>query len=868
MSNPLLLPLVAVIAGILLGRGFEVQVPEALAAALALAVLAILSHVKAGPILTRATTLAALVFSGAAIAAWHRPGPTPELDAGARETVLLEGCVVEPSVFSMDREQFTLELDTLPLVQGARARVSLALEDGDTGDLLSYGQRVQIQARVRPPHNFNNPGGFDYVWYLARQKIFWTASMTRGTRARVLPGRCGSRIMAGVFALRTAAIERIEQLYPQDASPGGNYLTGMMEGVLIGETSKLDRAWTEDFRRTGTFHALVISGVHVTVLAGVLLFLLRLALMPEMAALTATASAAWLYAMVSGFSAPVVRAAGGFTLYLIARFFFRRARVLNMLAAVALVYVAWDPDQLFDASFQLSFLSVAAIGALAMPLIESSTAPLARAMRGISNLRADGRMEPRAAQLRVEVRLAAETAQLFLNGLLPGTRMPLRWSQQMVALSLRAVFFAFEMAALSAVIQIGLALPMAEYFHRVSFTGLTANLLIVPALDAVIPIGFVAVFTGWHWVGAVAGGFLTFAAKVAAWHANLEPAWRVPDPPPWLAVSFVAALIALALVARRRVLRWPTGLAVLGLFALLLWQPPWQRWPSRVHPGQLELTAIDVGQGDSLLLQLPRGQTMLIDAGGLLQFGRVRKSNLDIGEDVVSPYLWSRGIRRIDVLVATHAHQDHIGGLTAVLTNFRPRELWAGANFPSDVLDQARRLGVRVIEPHAGPTFEIGGVGFQVLSPPADYQPSKPGSPGNNDSLALRLTYGSRSFLLTGDMEKPMEARLLLDTLADHPDGLHADVLKVGHHGSKTSTIEPFLQAVSPSVALISAGYENSFGHPHPDVVARLNTRHTAILRTDLDGRATVLTDGQRLEFEIESWRPGLSPARLPALRQ
>jgi competence protein ComEC len=362
----------------------------------------------------------------------------------------------------------------------------------------------------------------------------------------------------------------------------------------------------------------------------------------------------------------------------------------------------------------------------------------------------------------------------------------------------------------------------------------------------------------------VAGGFLNFAARVAAWHANLEPAWRVPDPPPWLAVSFVAALITLALVARTKILKWPAGFAVLGLFALLLWQPG----SAHTRPGQLELTAIDVGQGDSLLLMLPHGETMLIDTGGLLQFGRVRKSNLDIGEDVVSPYLWSRGIRRIDVLVATHAHQDHIGGLAAVLANFRPRELWVGANFPPEVLNQARRMGVRVIEPHAGPAFDMGGVGFQILSPPSDYQPAKLGNPGNNDSLALRLTYGSRSFLLTGDMEKPMEARLLLDTLAEHPGGLHADVLKVGHHGSKTSTIEPFLDAVSPSIALISAGYENSFGHPHPDVTARLNARHTAILRTDLDGRATVLTDGRRLEFEIESWRIGASPVRLPALGQ
>ena len=126
-----------------------------------------------------------------------------------------------------------------------------------------------------------------------------------------------------------------------------------------------------------------------------------------------------------------------------------------------------------------------------------------------------------------------------------------------------------------------------------------------------------------------------------------------------------------------------------------------------------------------------------------------------------------------------------------------------------------------------------------ILSPPGDYASDKP---GNNDSLAFQVFYGSRTFLLTGDMERPMETRLLGDGLANH-----ADVLKVGHHGSKTSSIPLFLDAVSPSVAVISAGYENSFGHPHPDVLKRLFDRHAAVLRTDLDGLVTVSTDGRRL---------------------
>jgi competence protein ComEC len=685
------------------------------------------------------------------------------------------------------------------------------------------------------------PGSFDYAGYLARQKFFWTATMTRGSRAKVMAGRCGSRAMAAIFALREAALDRLEKLYA-----GDEYTTGMMEAVLIGETSKLEKIWTVNFRRTGTFHALVISGAHVVVLAGVLMFLLRVCAVPEIPALTLTAGAAWLYALVSGFSPPVARAAAGFTMYLIARFFFRRGRVMNLLAAVAIAYLLWDPGELFDASFQLSFLSVAAIGALAAPLLEGGPAPFARGLRGIASVDADPHLEPRVAQFRVEVRLAAETFHYW-------TRLPLRWILEPLAWMLRAALFAFEMAVISTVIQIGLALPMAEYFHRISFTGLTANLIIVPLLEAAVPIGFFAIFSGWSWAAAVAGWLLKIAARTADWHARIEPSWRVADPPLWLALGFTAALIAFSLLVGHRRGRWVSAMAVMALFGLLLWQP----WPAKVAPGTLELTAIDVGQGDSLLVVFPEGRRMVIDGGGVLQFGRrQRKPNLDTGEDVVSPYLWSREIRRIDILVVTHAHEDHSGGIAALMENFRPRELWVGANPAPAVVERAGQLHIRVVAMHAPASLDFSGARIEVLSPPADYAAK---TPGNNDSLAFRIAFGARSFLLTGDMERPMEQRLLD---VQHSDLLHSDVLKVGHHGSKTSTTEPFLDAVSPTVAVISAGYGNSFGHPHRDILARLAERHAAILRTDLDGLVTIRTDGRGLSLDRMSWHeasPGVA---------
>src|SRR5579864_1820457 len=859
MRDPLILPLAAVICGILLARDVVFSRFDAAWPAVMFLFLAALTAGRSRWLRHTCTALT-LLFTGVLSETWHRPGPPPEIDAGLRETVLLEGCVVEPSAFSNDREQFTLELD-----QGARARVSLALEDeplaldnlrlaldnqrlalDDQRPALAhdrpaqrfeYGQRVEIDARIRTPRDFHNPGSFDYAGYLARQKIFWTATMTRGSQARVLAGRCGSRAMAAIFALRETALDRIEKLYA-----GDEYTTGMMEAVLIGETSKLEKIWTVNFRRTGTFHALVISGAHVVVLAAALMFLLRVCAVPEIPALTVTAGAAWLYALVSGFSPPVGRAAAGFTMYLIARLFFRRGRVMNLLAAVGIAYLLWDPGELLDASFQLSFLSVGAIGALAAPLLERTCAPFSRGLQGIASVGADPHLEPRVAQFRVEVRLAAETFHYW-------TRLPVRWILEPLGWMLRAVLFAFEMAVISTVIQIGLALPMAEYFHRISFTGLSANLIIVPLLEAAVPIGFFAIFSGWNWAATAAGWLLKIAARTADWHARIEPSWRVTDPPLWLALGFTAALIAFALLVRHRRGRWFSASAVLALFVLLLWQP----WPAKITPGTLELTAIDVGQGDSLLVVFPQGRRMVIDGGGVLQFGRRRrKPNLDTGEDVVSPYLWSREIRRIDILVATHAHEDHSGGIAALMENFRPRELWVGANPAPALVERARQLHIRTVAMRASTSFDFSGARIEVLSLPADYAAK---ADGNNDTLAFRIAYGARSFLLTGDMERPMEQRLLDDQRLGH-----TDVLKVGHHGSKTSTTEPFLEAVSPAVAVISAGYGNSFGHPHRDILARLAERHAAILRTDLDGLVTIRTDGHRLTLDRMSWHE-TSPA-------
>jgi competence protein ComEC len=369
--------------------------------------------------------------------------------------------------------------------------------------------------------------------------------------------------------------------------------------------------------------------------------------------------------------------------------------------------------------------------------------------------------------------------------------------------------------------------------------------------------GFVAVFTGWAWVAQIAGALLAISQRVVAWHAAMEPNWRIPTPPLWLAVAVAAALIAAAL-ARGTWPRAVTGAVLAGLLALLLWRP----FPPDTQPGRLEMTAIDVGQGDSILLALPDGKLMLVDGGGFPAFGGRARSNLEIGEDVVAPYLWTRGIHRLDVIVASHGHEDHIGGLPALIADFRPREIWTGAEPDSAawraVRQAAARAGAKMAALTAPAKLSFGGALFETLAPLPGYEPGR--SPGNNDSLVLRVCYGRTSFLLAGDAERPIENWMLAEG-----EVARTNVLKVPHHGSRTSSTAPFLDAARPGFAVISAGFENSYGVPNREVLDRLRERGALTLRTDLDGLVSVTSDGVRLHVETnrENGRSaaGLMPA-------
>lgn len=843
MKEPLLLPFLALAAGIIVSHASAIPRSQGALALAAFLLLLLVARWRRIRWAVWTCGMLAAVSAGAWLDAYHRPGPVPELDTPDATPVILAGCVVEPSEVLEDHETFTLELEP-----GARARITLYRREGQKPRAFRYGQNIEVEAKIRSPHNFNNPGSFDNAGFLARQDIFWLATAGAQATVTVNPGRCGSDFWTLVYGLRRRALRRIDSLYgagTATSTAAAEYNTGMMEAVLMGDSARLQKSWTEDYRTTGTYHVLIIAGAHVALLAALLTFLLRVCFLPKTAAILATVPMAWIYTVMTGWHTPCIRAAAGITLYALARIFYRRARILNVLAAIAIGFVICDPNQIFDAGFQLSFLSVALIGAFAAPIMEVTTGPIARALPDLDDLGRDPHLEPRIAQWRVELRLIAETVSLV-------TRLSIGNCRLLVSLVTQVLVFAADLLLISAVIQAGLVLPMANYFHRVSATGLSANAAAVPLLGLVVPIGFASLFTGWHPLAHGAAYFLELSRRAVGFHAALEPNWRIPDAPFWLEAAICLTLSLAAVRLFRPRVRWLFATAALLCTFVQVVHP----FPPVIRPEALEMDAVDVGQGDSLFLTFPSGKTLLVDTGGIPHFGTTHKSNLDIGETVVSPYLWTRSIKRIDVVAITHAHEDHVGGLRAVLENFHPQQLWIGAAPECDewnhIREMAREFGVQVVPMRQGNGFDFGGARIEVLAPVTDYQAAA--TPSNNDSLVMRVSFRKISFLLTGDMERRIEEELL-----SQGSVVHADVLKVGHHGSKTSSTEPFLDAVHPALAVISDGFENSYGHPHRNTLAALQSRHIPALRTDQTGLICIWTDGYRLHYENQmtgvSWQ-------------
>jgi len=757
------------------------------------------------------------------------------------------------------------------------------------------GERIRAVARLLPPEVYRDPGVWSREDFLVDQGITSTATVKidrmehmgqtpglyLGCRVSGLQHTSSTRLLALPAAMRHLPAPL--RLSEDDAV--------MLAAMVTGDRTYLTHSLRVGFERTGSFHMLVVSGFHLAIMAGCIFWVTRRLRLPRVPATLLTILISFAYALFTGFATPVARSLFMVTLYLLGRLVYRERNALNTIGFAALCLLAFSPRSLFDASFQMTLLAVVAIGGVAAPLLAGTIHPYLTATRDLRQLALDIKSPPRLAQYRVTMRMIAEALQRAVNR---------RFAWRVFPWSVRFTIRAFELLVVSCVAELAMTLPMALYFHRITIFALPVNVFILPLLLVLMPAALVTLvaLVIWPAVAVVPAMVVAFFLHIGIGLVHLfgSMAWgdfRIPAPLLWQSLVFCALLGAaiflshpittVVLFPDRRfpgleaLIFWPcfrglkplapSGISNYPLFSVEL------RWPRRAawvalllaaviavlprpvdHPHDaLLMEAIDVGQGDSLLLITPEGKTLLVDGGGHGGGPHQAPQDYDIGEEVVSQVLWSRGIRRLDVVALTHAHSDHMGGLPAVLRNFHPAELWVGNNPPHykdyvALLDEAASLHIRVRSLQAGDTFAFGSTQVNVLAPFRGYRPGP--EPTNNDSMVMRVAYGATSVMLEGDAEAPIERAMLAEP------GLQSTLLKVGHHGSLTSTRPEFLARVAPQWAVVSCGLHNRYQHPRPEVLKALETAKVRTFSTDINGASCFRLDGRSVTPDMAcGWR-------------
>ena len=559
----------------------------------------------------------------------------------------------------------------------------------------------------------------------------------------------------------------------------------ILTAVLFGGYQGINKDVISDFAATGLIHILSVSGAHIALVVGLITWLGKRLRWGSLFTITIAAVVVILYAGMSGLTPPVIRSALMGLISLLAVVLGRDTYAPAALAITALAMLVYQPLLVFDISFQLSFGATAGL------------------------------------------------VFLYQQTLAYLSRFP-SWLAGPLAVTLSA--------------QLGVLPVIAWYFNTFSLISFVANIIVLPVIELVILLGLtgVIVYTVVPLVGKVifvSGSLLlglvmllTELLAAVPYSSVYLPAVGIPGSALYyLVLAWVYGWRPFGMPGPKQlVAKWPhhcVFISVLLIISAVLYA--WYPKPLAVH-------FIDVGQGDATLIITPHGRSILVDTGGTLG-----ESSFDIGERVVAPYLKHYGVRTIDYLILTHGHQDHAGGAAGVASAIKIANVLLPQEQPSQaVAALLRSRPAAFIPTYTGQSFTLDKVSVSIEQAVGEAESSRRIAGGNEVSSVVRVSYGTHSFLITGDLEAQGEAALLTKSLAP------CTVLKVGHHGSRTSTTEPFLQAAAPRFAVITAGYGNRFGHPHPETLQRLSEKKTIVYRTDLQGAIVFTSDGNNIQVD------------------
>jgi len=637
---------------------------------------------------------------------------------------------------------------------------------------IGYGDVVLFYGVLKKARGVRNPGGFDYASYLKRRSVDYISYIKPDNILYVAHIRGNPFFQKLILPLKIYCIQVISH------NLKGTH-RALLEGLTLGIRGEIPQELKQVFSNAGVVHILAVSGLHVGIISFFLFILLRSLRFSFNTSIVISCFFLIIYGFLTGLRAPVVRSTIMFVFIMLGLLSQKRIILANLIALSAIIILALDPTELFDAGFQLSY--------------------------------------------------AATFSIVFFNQKIYNI-FPLGLRKQKLLRNFILLPFSVSLAA-----QLGTAPIVAYYFFKLPLAASIANLVVVPLVSLAIPTGFLSmagaaihpviakVLTGANWI------FLDFIIKISNFFSSIPYLLVRTGRPsiPFLLIYYPGIFLLFFLKGIKRIKFIVfASLLVLNIF---VFSKVW----SICHP-VLSINFFDVSEGDASFLEFPNGVCCLVDGGR-------RSAYVDYGEKVITQFLHSKGINKINTVIATHPDVDHYGGLIAVIENFQVDRLLINGSekltfLYTKLLETAKKKEVPVFNIHRGEVLWIGYYPLYVLNPPILKGCNLP---SNEGSIVFKFGYGDITFLFTGDF--PNRILKLPSAL------LPSTVLKFPHHGARLTDEREFLSVVHPEVTTISVGEGNFYGHPAKENLAILDSLKSKVYRTDRDGAIIFRTDGKEI---------------------
>ena len=703
-----------------------------------------------------------------------------------KENLEIVGTIISNPIDKQYKNQYTLKVEE---INGNKKykNTNLQLNVKKEKETLNYGDEIIVKGNFEEASTARNKGGFDYKQYLKSKNIYGIVTVDKKDIETINKNNVDI-IDLLANKVRNSMKRKIEQNLPNETSE-------LLSGMLIGEKSNLQKEIQEDFRDSSLSHVLAISGMHVSyVMLGITFVISKVKFSKKMSKIV-TILILLFFIILTGKTASVTRACFMSSYIILASLLHKKAHVLGSISISLLIILIINPYFILDIGLQLSYG-----GTIGIVLIYPTLKKYKK------------KKEDKTGRIK---KVLYKIKDKIIDTIL-------------LTISANLVIFP----------------KVLFHYNTMSFTFIISNLLISPIIGIIIILGFLSVFASYiiSPISKIMFFFLqillSVLAQIAHFCAGL-PLSKVyfPTPKIYIIIIYYLFLIYFILVKNKIITGKKIGKKVFIIFIisviilnLILY----------FIPKTFTISFIDVGQGDSMLISTPKGKNILVDGGGSRD-----ETTFDIGKQTLIPYLLNKGITKLDYIIISHFDSDHVGGILSVLEELRAKKVIICKQEENENYKRFKEIvknkNIKVYVVKKGDNLKIEEDIWLKILWPKDERIKE--NAINNNSIVAKLNYKSFSILLTGDIEKIAENEILKEY--ENSNILNASILKVAHHGSKSSSIKEFLEKVKPQIALIGVGEKNTFGHPNTGVINRLQNLNTKIYRTDEKGEITIKIDSR-----------------------